>query len=61
MLDYDIKIIMGDMNVKVGVDNEFYNRVMGYYGCGIMNENGYKFVEFCIINNYVIGGILFFY
>ncbi|XP_061188858.1 uncharacterized protein LOC133197034 [Saccostrea echinata] len=57
--DHDIKIIMGDMNAKVGADNELYNRAMGRHGCGSMNENGERLVEFCTTNNYVIGGTLF--
>ena len=32
---------------------------MDRYGCGIMNENGEKFTEFCGNNNLVVGGILF--
>lgn len=29
---------------------------MGTRGCGTMNDNGEKLVEFCIVNNVVIGG-----
>lgn len=47
--DHDIKIIMGDMNAKVGADNELYNRAMGHHGCGIMNENGHRLAEFCVL------------
>lgn len=54
-------VIMGDFNVKVGSDNSSYDRVMGKEGCGIMNENGERFVELCVVYNLVIGGIIFFY
>lgn len=57
--DHDIKIIMGDMNAKVGADSELYNRAMGEHGCGVMNENEERLAEFCTTNNYVIGGTLF--
>lgn len=50
---------MGNINAKVGSDNSGYERVMGRHGCGIMNENGEYFTEFCGNNNLVIGGILF--
>lgn len=30
--DHDIKIIMGDMNAKVGADKELYNRAIGEHG-----------------------------
>lgn len=50
---------MGNFNVKVGSENVGYERVMGRYGCGSMNENREYFIEFCGNNNLVIGGILF--
>ncbi|XP_048753558.2 craniofacial development protein 2-like [Ostrea edulis] len=56
---HDIKIIMGDMNVKVGSSNMHYDRAMEKHGCGCMNENGKRLAEFCTTNNYVIGGTLF--
>lgn len=57
--NHDIKIIMGDLNSKVGCDNTGYERTMGQQGCGRMNENGERLVEFCSTNNLVIGGTLF--
>ena len=35
-----MKIMMGDLNAKVGNDNRNYERVMGKEGCGTMNDNG---------------------
>ncbi|XP_062620528.1 uncharacterized protein LOC134282096 [Saccostrea cucullata] len=56
---HDLTIIMGDFNAKIGQDNIRYDRVMGKYGCGTMNENGEHLAEFCGYNNFVIGGTLF--
>ena len=47
----DSTIIMGDFNAKEESNNTWYERVMGRYDCGIMNENGEKFAEFCGNNN----------
>ena len=50
---------MGDFNAKVGSNNTGYERVMGRYDFGIMNENLEKYAEFCGNNNLVVGGTLF--
>lgn len=52
---------MGDINVKVGLDNSNCEVVMGKYGCGSIDDNGERLVEFCLNNNCIIGGIIFFY
>ena len=56
---HDLKIVMGDMNAKVGNDNANYNRAMGKEGYGVMNENGERLLELCTTYNLVIGGTLF--
>ncbi len=56
---HDMKIVMGDMNAKVGNDDTGYDRAMGRQGCGVMNENGEKLLDFCSIYDLVIGGTLF--
>ena len=53
---HDVLLIMGDMNAKTGSDNTDRERAMGREGCGIINDNGEKFVNFCLNNNCVIGG-----
>ena len=56
---HDMLLIIGDLNSKVGSDNTSNERVMGTHGCGIINENGEKLIDFCATNNYVIGGTIF--
>ena len=55
----DLKIIMGDLNAKVGSDNKDREQIMGTHGTGTQNENGEMFAEFCAFNDLVIGGTLF--
>uniref|UniRef100_A0A3P9H430 Endonuclease/exonuclease/phosphatase domain-containing protein n=1 Tax=Oryzias latipes TaxID=8090 RepID=A0A3P9H430_ORYLA len=56
---HDVLIIMGDLNAKVGKDNSNNERAMGEHGCGTMNENGERLIDFCNTNNLVVGGTLF--
>lgn len=56
---HDLLVIMGDLNAKVGNDNTDYERVMGKHGLGTRNDNGERLVDFCAMNNLVIGGTLF--
>uniref|UniRef100_A0A8D9ADY8 Craniofacial development protein 2 n=1 Tax=Cacopsylla melanoneura TaxID=428564 RepID=A0A8D9ADY8_9HEMI len=55
----DIKILLGDVNAKLGPDNSCYETVMGKHGEGIMNENGTRFADLCLKHELVIGGTLF--
>ena len=55
----DLKILMGDLNAKVGSDNTDKELIMGRHGVGEQNENGELFSEFCMFNDLVIGGTLF--
>ena len=55
-----VKIVMGDMNARVGSDNTGREEVMGRHGARAeMNENGERWADFCQVNKLVIGGTLF--
>ncbi|MCT5353384.1 endonuclease/exonuclease/phosphatase family protein [Pseudomonas aeruginosa] len=54
----DVKIIMGDLNAKVGKNN-LKNDTCGKFGLGDINERGKDFIEFCSTNNLVIANTLF--
>ncbi|XP_063613942.1 uncharacterized protein LOC134787155 [Penaeus indicus] len=54
----DIKVIMGDMNAKVGKRNE-NGPSCGKFGLGTQNERGEKLVEFCVTNNLSIVNTVF--
>ena len=56
----DVKIVMGDMNAKMGMDNTGREEVMGKHGARAeMNENGERWADFCQANELVVGGTLF--
>ena len=55
----DIVILMGDMNAKVGSQNEGWESIMGTHGVGVMNENGEMFADVCLQHELVIGGTIF--
>ena len=44
----DVTILMGDLNAKVGSENDGYQQVMGKHGLGKMNENGERFASCCV-------------
>ena len=56
---HDLLMIIGDLNAKVGSQNTNWERSMGKHGCGTMNDNGERLVDFCLDNNFVIGGTIF--
>ena len=55
----DVIIVMGDMNAKIGPNNEGMEHVMGRHGIGNMNENGELFSELCANYDLIIGGTVF--
>lgn len=55
----DIKIVMGDLNAKIGCENEGLEKVMGKHGIGAQNDNGERFIDMCLNNRLVIGGSVF--
>ncbi|XP_065063517.1 craniofacial development protein 2-like [Rhopilema esculentum] len=54
----DIKIVMGDMNAKVGTANTATS-TYGTCGLGIRNERGESLIDFCGANELVIANTLF--
>ena len=52
-------IIMDDLNAKVGSNNLGHARAMGQQGCGVKNNNGERLIDFCELNDLVVGGTLF--
>lgn len=56
---YDVIIVMGDLNAKVGTDNTDSDEIMGKHWMGTINANGEKLLETCRVNNLVIGGSVF--
>lgn len=49
---------MGDLNANRGADSYRYERTMGKYSLGIMNDNGHRLVDFCTEINPLVGGYL---
>ena len=43
---HEMKIVMGDLNAKVGSDNTSHDRAMGKEACGSMKNNGERLLEF---------------
>ena len=50
---------MGDLNLKVGGDNEGYESCIGRHEMGDKNENGERLCDFSVANGMVITGTLF--
>ena len=55
---HEMKIVIGDLTEKVGSDNTNHDRAMGKEGCGSMNNNGERLLEFCMAYDLVVGGTL---
>ena len=56
---HDLLLIIGDTNAKAGADNSNSERAMGKHGCGMINDNGERLVNFCLNNNCIVGGTIF--
>ena len=52
---HDIIIVMGDMNAQVGGDWSGFEHVLGPHAFGKRTENGNCLVQFCAMNNLMIG------
>ena len=55
---HDILLVLGDLNVKVGEDNEGYENIIGSHGVGEINDKGERLVDFCGLNNLVVTGTI---
>ena len=56
---HDILLVMGNLNAKVGEDNDGYENIIGSHGVGERNDNGERLVDFCGLNNLVVTGTIF--
>ena len=56
---HDVLLTMGDLNAKVGIDNQGKESTIGRQGLGDANDNGDRVTTFCQENRLVIGGTIF--
>lgn len=56
---HDVLLILGDLNAKVVTNNEGKEFTMGKHGCGVINKNSSRLVDFCQENKLIIGGTIF--
>ncbi len=57
----DLKIIMGDLNTKVGKDKTEKEFIMGRHGIETSTENRELFTDLCSFSDFAIGGTIFTY
>ena len=50
----EMKIVMGDLNAKVGIEQDPLREVVGRYGLGSCNERGDMWVDWCMTHDQVI-------
>ena len=50
----EMKIVMGDLNAKVGTEQDPLREVVGRYGLGSRNERGDMWVDWCMTHDQVI-------
>ncbi|VDP56227.1 unnamed protein product [Schistosoma margrebowiei] len=55
----DLKVLMGDFNINVGMDNTGYEYIIGRHVPGERNDNGERVANLCAFNKLVIGGTIF--
>ena len=56
---HDMKIVMGDFNVQIGMCNNGHEDVMGTQALGVRNDNGDRLLSFCSTHGLKIGGSIF--
>ena len=56
----DVRILVGDFNAQVGRDHETWKGIIGTHSLHPQqNDNGTRLLDFCCLNEYVIGGTMF--
>ena len=56
----DIKLLMGDMNARVGRNSDAWNGVIGNHSFhSADNNNGTRLLDLCALNSLCIGGTMF--
>jgi hypothetical protein len=55
----DVIVVMGDLNAKVGSNNEGLEHIMGKHGLGDINENGKMFTDLCAKHELMRGETIF--
>ena len=50
----EMKIVMGDLNAKLGTEQDPLREVVGRYGVGSRNERGDMWVDWCMTHDLVI-------
>jgi len=56
----DIKIIQGDFNAKIGIDNTGMATIMGKHALdSARNNNGDRLIDYCVTNQLFVGGSKF--
>ena len=56
---HDLLMVIGDLNAKVGSERNGREEAIGTEGIGETNENGERFIDFCLNHSLVIGGTQF--
>ena len=57
---YDIKLLLGDLNARIGTDFNSYSGIIGKHSLhSSANDNGTRMLDFCTMNELTIGGTLF--
>ncbi|XP_062595390.1 craniofacial development protein 2-like [Saccostrea cucullata] len=49
---HDVLVILGDLNAKINTNNEGKESIMEKHGCGVINNNGSRLVDFCLENKW---------
>ncbi|XP_075232508.1 uncharacterized protein LOC142330924 [Lycorma delicatula] len=51
----DVILLAGDFNTNTGADRTGWEQTMGYFGHGVINDNGLCLLSFTNTNNLVVG------